>query len=106
VTWTLRFYDEDGVEIGYAEKPDRDTYNYAVTHPEPGWEDFEAQLAAKSRLTPPSDEHIDLNEFSAPDWKMVSSGPMAATYEPEKHLRLAREAFGHPDVERITLRNE
>ena len=100
MTWTLRLYDEDGVEIGYAEKPDRDTFNYEITHPEDGWDSVERLLKFKSRVGIDPDYEIDTTRGR------TAGGPSQIRLEPEEHLRLAKEQFFHPKVRSMELNDE
>lgn len=102
MVWRLRFYDTEGVEIGYVEKPDRYTYNMAITHPESGWEDVESKL---NRL------ELHFPEKN-PNWGPTSplgridNGPMFLRLTPEEHLQKIQDEFSHPDVARVELNDE
>ena len=41
MTWTLRLYDGDGVEIATVTA---DPYSYQITHPDAGWDGLAAEL--------------------------------------------------------------
>jgi hypothetical protein len=101
MTWTLRFYDEDGVEIGYVEKPDRETYNVYVTHPESGWDDFKRGVETYSTLLEDEDDY----NMKAPGMT-ADHGPMEMQREPEEHLRVVQERFYYPGVEEMTLNDK
>lgn len=100
MTWTLRFYGGDGVEIGYIQKPDRGTYNWEVTHPDPGWGEFKQVLGSYWTL-----EQEDDYGMESPDWR-ADHGPMSIQMEPEPHLREVRERLDHPEVAEAVLRDE
>jgi len=85
VTWRLRFYDEDGVEIAYVEKPDRETYNVVVTHPDSGWDEFRSLLTGKERVQ----VDVDVGPIHPGGW--IDHGPQRVRFEPEKHLKRVRE---------------
>lgn len=107
MTWTLRLYDGNGIEIGYAKKADRTTYDYEITHPNGGWENFESQLRSFRYVTPLDENRPSLEGVSTSEFTVVSVGPMATQYEPEKHLRIVRDQFYDPDdVAEMTLENE
>jgi len=101
MTWTLRLYDEDGVEIGYIEKPDRETYNWYITHPDPDWEQFEYTLRSFTTL----EDRGDYSDMESPAWQ-VDHGPMAYKAEPETHLREVQERIDHPDIAATELNDE
>lgn len=89
MTWRLRFYDEDGVEIGYVEMPDRETYTVVITHPDypnSEWEKFERWVSGLGKVYQPVD---DVGPFHPGGW--VDHGPQLVRFEPEKHLSRARE---------------
>jgi len=96
MTWTLRFYDREGTEIGYAEKLDRDTYNaYSES------DDFRETLESYSSLL--EDDNFGMND---PAWT-VNHGPIETRRRPsEEHLRMVQERFSHPEVAKTTLRDE
>ncbi|OYR54906.1 hypothetical protein [Halorubrum halodurans] len=100
MVWTLRLYDENGVEIGYVEKPDRETYNYAITHPEPDWENLERRLKNYWTLQVEEDYGMD-----SPEWT-ADHGPMTLPRPPEEHLRLIQERLSHPAVADTELTDE
>ena len=101
MVWRLRFYDDSGVEIGYVEKPDRDTYSVFVTHPSSGWSDFESRLQRRERLI-----------LDAPDietdttYGVRDTGPMLDRLPPEAHLQEIQTEFSHPDVADSSLDDE
>lgn len=43
VTWTLRLYDAEDVEIAWILA---DPYEWEITHPDPGWNGLEVSIAA------------------------------------------------------------
>jgi len=100
VTWRLRFYDEDGVEIGYVEMPDRETYNVVITHPDSGWGSFEDWLETLERVHEPVD---DVGPYHGPgSW--IDHGPQRVRFEPEKHLtRVKEELEENSKVDSTTL---
>lgn len=99
--WRLRFYDNKGVEIGYAEKPDKSTYNVVVTHPDSGWDDFRQKLELYNRHLLDRDE----GGLQAPEW-IADTGPMIDEWPPEAHLQKVQDEFSHPDVARTELNDE
>lgn len=101
MTWRLRFYDGDGVEIGYAEKPDEKTYNVYITHPDSGWEDFKEELESWYELE--DNRRYEIQD--TPGWD-VDFGPRSLILSPESHLRKVQERFSHPDVSETTLKHE
>jgi len=101
MVWRLTFYDNDGVEIGYAEKPDRDTYNVVITHPDSGWEEFREWLGYKETLLPRLDEGS-----LGPPGVTVDSGPVIDKWEPEDHLREVQNRYSHPKVGSTELTDE
>jgi hypothetical protein len=102
MTWTLRFYDRDGVEIGYIQKPDRGTYNWEVTHPDPEWDDFKNTLRWYHSLK----DQGDYSDLENPGVWRMDHGPMRYQTEPEEHLQLVRERLDHPEVAEAVLRDE
>lgn len=102
MTWTLRFYDGDGVEIGYIQKSDRVTYNWEVTHPDPEWDDFKNTLRWYHSL----EDQGDYSDLENPGVWRMDHGPMAYQAEPEPHLREVRERLDHPEVAEAVLRDE
>jgi len=102
MTWTLRFYDGDGVEVGYIQKPDRDTYNWEITHPDPEWDGFKHKIQFYHTI---KDEGDYSNTENPGVWRM-DHGPMRYQTEPEEHLQLVRERLSHPDVAEVVLRDE
>lgn len=101
MTWTLRFYDGDGVEIGYVEKPDRDTYNWSITHPDSGWEQFEYTLRSFTTL----EDQGDYSDMESPLWQ-ADHGPRAYKAEPETHLRMVQDRLSYDGVADSVLRDE
>jgi len=100
MTWTLRFYDENGDEIAYVEKPDRETYNVVVTHPDSGWDEFRHTLAAKERV------HVDVDVGPIHPGGWIDHGPQRVKLEPEEHLEAVKEHTYHPAVDSTTLADE
>lgn len=101
MTWILRFYDDSGVEIGYVEKPDRDTYSVFVTHPSSGWSDFETRLQRLDRLAlPEPDIETDLPMGT------LDTGPMLDRLNPKSHLEIIQNEFCHPGVASTELNDE
>ena len=103
MTWTLRFYDKDGVEIGYVERSDRETYTVKITHPDGEWDSLRSSLESKYMVSPPEDEKPD--HLDGPSWR-ADYGPQQHRYEPERHLRLVDKRTFHPDVGHTKLVNE
>lgn len=101
MVWRLRFYDTEGVEIGYAEKPDKHTYNVVITHPDSGWENFRTRLELYERHPPDKDD----SGLQAPEW-VAESGPAIDQLPPEVHLQKVRDEFSHPDVADSVLNDE
>ena len=100
MVWRLRFYDNDGVEIGYAEKPDRDTYNVVITHPDSGWEEFRERLESREIVFPEKDF------FQTPPDVKIDTGPMINRLNPENHLKQVRENFSDPRIGSTELSDE
>ena len=96
MTWTLRFYDREGNEIGYAEKLDRDTYNaYSES------DNFRETLEAYSSLL--EDDDFGMRDLTG----TVNHGPIETKRRPpEEHLRMVQERFSHPAVAKTMLRDE
>ncbi|WP_152418756.1 MULTISPECIES: hypothetical protein [Halorubrum] len=101
MVWRLRFYDNGGVEIGYAEKPDKSTYNVVITHPDSGWDDFREKLELYERHVPDKDE----GNLQSPEW-IAESGPMIDEWPPEAHLQKVQDEFSYPDVADSVLNDE
>jgi hypothetical protein len=101
MTWTLRFYDKDGTEIGYIQKPDRNTYNWEITHPDSEWNDFEYTLRFYHTL----EDEGDYSNTENPAWTM-DHGPMRYETEPEEHLRLVQERLEYDGVADTVLADE
>ena len=96
MAWTLRFYDQEGTEIGYAEKLDRDTYNaYSES------DDFSETLEVYSSLL--EDDDFGMSDLPG----TVNHGPIETKRRPPKeHLRIVQEQLSHPAVAKTTLRDE
>jgi hypothetical protein len=101
MVWRLRFYDTEGVEIGYAEKPDKYTYNVVITHPDSGWDKFRERLELYERHVIDKDE----SSLQGPEW-VADSGPMIDEWVPEPHLRKIQVEFFHPGVADSVLNDE
>jgi len=102
MTWTLRLYDETDVEIGYVEKPDKETYNVYITHPDSGWDEFESYMGSFERVN--FDEEIGhpFKDLGWPD----EFGPMDVKEEPETHLQKVQTEIEFPAVARTELNDE
>jgi len=100
MTWRLRFYDSDDVEIGYVEKPDKTTYSVYITHPDSGWEDFKTELKYYREIE--DDRRYEIEDVA--NW--FDFGPRVLQLPPENHLREVRDRFSHPDVFETTLKDE
>jgi hypothetical protein len=101
MVWRLRFYDTEGVEIGYVEKPDKYAYNVFITHPDSGWDSVKSELNNFERHYPE-----DPNSGLTSPLGEIDSGPMFFRLPPEKHLQKVQDEFSHPDVARIELNDE
>lgn len=107
MTWTLRFYDDAGVEIGYVEKPDKYTYSVGITHPASGWAEFKSKLESYERLILDSPD-VELQEMvdEVLPGAIIDSGPMLDQLPPQAHLREVQTSFSHPDVADSKLADE
>jgi len=106
MTWTLRFYDEDGTEIGYVQKPDRTTYNVTITHPDSGWEDFERQVRGLQNVSEPDEGPENLDDYlEGAGWR-VDHGPRRLKFPPQQHLQLVQEQIFDPDLGSMELADE
>lgn len=101
MTWRLYFYDHDDVEIGYVEKPDKQTYNVVITHPESGWNGLRSELRYYEGI---EETMEDYSELEQPGWRW-DHGPMTYRAEPEDHLRIVQERFSRDSVAYTELRD-
>lgn len=97
MTWRLKFYDESDVEIGFVEKPDKDTYRVSITHPDPEWSDFKDYLSQFNRVVLETYDFLDSGDWTA------EYGPMAVKAEPEEHLQGVQDQVEFPGVARSEL---
>ena len=101
MVWRLHFYDTDGIEIGYAEKPDRETYNVVMTHPDSGWDEFKERLELRDMLWPDKEERS-----LTPPGYTVDTGPMLNRWPPKSHLEEVQKEFSDPKIGSTELKNE
>jgi hypothetical protein len=81
VTWTLRFYEEDGTEIGWVTS---DPWQVEITHPEPDrFEDLRSSIESLEEIRPSPVTYRD-NQFSGHfDFDIIT--------DPEAHLERVRD---------------
>jgi hypothetical protein len=93
VTWTLRVYDSDGVEIAWVRA---DPYECEITHPDSGWEGVRDTLRnMESGDERVGDVHLDGYVFHDDD--------------PKEHLEWVQENMvpgPDADIDSTTLKDE
>lgn len=96
MTWTLKFYDCEDVEIGFVRKPDQWTYNVSITHPDSNWDDFKDYLADYERIM------FEAPSMESTEW-LAHTDTFPVEEDPEPHLCRLQEIYQYPGVARSEL---
>lgn len=100
MTWTLRLFDDDGVEIAWVTA---DPYEYEITHPDAGWDSLRLSLEGKER----GEEALEPTEIHAEDFRITIDNSIRHDRTPEDHLSWIRdEVVARSDVESATITDE
>ncbi|UBF22601.1 hypothetical protein HRTV-25_gp20 [Halorubrum tailed virus 25] len=105
MTWTLRLYDDAGVEIGWVSVDDTGLYSFEITHPDAGWVGLKASLSGWENIhgemdTDPVDRGSEITFY-------VDPAPIQNTLAPEEHLeRVQTGVESHPEVASTALSDE
>lgn len=100
MTWTLRLYDANGVEIAWVTA---NPYTYQITHPDPGWEGVKVSL-----------EGHESGEEALPGEAVVEDG-FSIRFDnveyhddtPKSHLEWVRDNVKwSPEVDSVSLADE
>jgi hypothetical protein len=87
MTWTLRLYDQEGVEIAWIRA---DPYEWEITHPDTAWAQF--NVDAKIAGLADARERVGGNpEFVNAEGRMYSSQFVYHGETPKEHLEWVEE---------------
>lgn len=89
VTWTLRLYDTDDMEIAWIRA---DPYGWEITHPDPGWSELEVSIAAKEDGSEMSQLPLEGDGFSGHSERLTYHDET-----PKDHLEWVQENIQFAD---------
>jgi hypothetical protein len=103
VTWTLRLYDSEGIEIAWVRA---DPYEWEITHPD----ESSARFDVEAEIAGLADAHERVGgnpEMATAEWRLVSSRFVYHGETPKEHLEWVEENMQYADgVESTVLTDE
>lgn len=105
MTWTLRLYDDAGLEIGWVSVDETGLYSFEITHQESGWSGLKASLSGWKTIygemdTDPVDRGSEITFY-------VDPAPIQNTLTPKEHLERVQEGVeSRPRVASTALSDE
>lgn len=102
MTWTLRLYDGDRIEIGWVTAA---PYEWEITHPntDADWDGIHVSLEGYER----GKEPVHIDDINAGEFRLHFDGSIRHDGDPQEHLEYVRdEMLKDSEVDLVSLTDE
>lgn len=101
MTWTLRLFDADGVEVGWVTA---DPYEWKITHPTP--DEYDRLRPSLSGWEKPTDCTQKVTFEGDEKWLVLEPFPSNINPDPKEHLEMIQDVYDGSYVASTALTDE